>query len=212
MASEVQFPRSSFRVGIGVVTYFGVLLAVCVPSLLFLTPPRCDILLCCGDVELNPGPTPLLSDDLLKKLQENDTAIAPPTFPLQNKHVYQLFEMKGKHSWATVVNWLRALIPDFPPPSDSVDWSKNINTQWKSLMSFSESLWKSIHKSEQHKSQCDEWNETVYNPPPPPPCKRPRPRKDIPSSSMEMEATTFQNKKLIQENDMLKLENEDLKQ
>lgn len=116
-ANEFQFDHSSWSLGPGLRTFCAILIAVTVGMASLHLLPQCSQLLsACNDVEANPGPVPLLSDELLQKLVTNNLTFGPLGHTLRNKHIYQLMQLRNeqKKTWSDLVLWLKLLLPNFP--------------------------------------------------------------------------------------------------
>ena len=164
-------------------------------------PHHYDVLATCGDVESNPGPSVLLSDELLQSLSSGNHSAIQPVERLKNKHVIQLFQLKEKHkcTWDTAVTWLKLLIKDFPGPSDvNTTWTRNIGDSWKSLKAARRRLQSDKNKSDKGKEQFDAWEEATYQLPS---VRGPRVPKVTPPgiSKFELECLTATSMKLEEE-------------
>ena len=206
---EAVFPARSWHPGIGIWTFVIIMAAVAIGcSTVLLVPPRFCKLQTCADVELNPGPTPLISDEVLELLKVMDFSFKPLQHDFMNKHMVQLIQLKGKNgSCADLVKWMNAFLPAPLVSSEGVDWPKKINTQAKAILTKKTLLQKTT--SEAGKMALQEWENTKYVLPT---TTGPRPRKAAQPSFFDINEVKKENETLNDENEKLKLENDDLKQ
>ena len=203
---EVMFSGDGIRIGIGESTFLVIILSVAIGFALL--PVRFNFLMTCGDVELNPGPdAPVLTDDVIQLLRDGQHVAAIPG-GLCYKHIFQLQNLRKEIncSWATVVTWLKDLLPDFPSEGDH--WPRNIQYQWeKKILHLRSTHLKTRTK---HPERLQELEETRYSLPT---VKGPRPKSATKPAMTRFEADiiTETNEKLEKECKELKHENEELK-
>ena len=129
-----------------------------------MMPFRFDVILQCGDVELNPGPSPVLPDDLLTNLENmNLSAVSPVESKLRNKHIIQLYRLQGstKMKWPNCVEWLKALVgKDFP--TEDTNWARNISRNWENLHKRRRKLQSNKSSGKKEEQELIDWEESVY--------------------------------------------------
>eukprot|EP00057_Strongylocentrotus_purpuratus_P018906 XP_011673380.1 PREDICTED: uncharacterized protein LOC105442707 [Strongylocentrotus purpuratus] len=206
--NEFQFDHSSWSLGPGLRTFCAILIAVTVGMASLHLLPQCSQLLsACNDVEANPGPVPLLSDELLQKLVTNNLTFGPLGHTLKNKHIYQLMQLRNeqKKTWSDLVLWLKLLLPNFP---EGEDWPKRISNQSKSFFKTRQGHMKNKSRSP---DDITTWEDSEYSLPSLA-GKRQPPFKETESTIFEYEVLKTQSKKLQQENSLLKEENNSLRE
>ena len=82
---------------------------------------------------------------------------------MRNKHIIQLLACKNKKTtWGTCVNWLRALIKDFPSTESTVKWASKIGDNWSHLREKRRRLQSDKYKSEEGLVAFLEWEDSIY--------------------------------------------------
>lgn len=174
-----------------------------------MQPPHLvNALSTCGDIELNPGPTPLLDDDVLQALVADPASVERPSFGLRNKHVIQLFSLKEqqKSTWNNAVAWLRVLV-EFP--ADGTNWAVNIGKNWRTLKKARRRLQSSNYRSDEDLKTFKDWEENVYRLPVIQGARPKVPPQQVPSASPSV-FDIGEKKRLIQENQELQHANVEL--
>ena len=115
-------------------------------------------LLLAGDVEENPGPSPLLSEADLTILRTGEELNEKPS-TLLNKHVHQLYQLKKQDksiTWRDVVLWLAQLMekPVTDLPSEAA-----VQLQWNRLKTERLSF---LKNKSTHPERLTMWQETPY--------------------------------------------------